>query len=126
MAASSDERVLASLKGCFYISHGVYLAGAGIVVGVFCWVIPYLLQQVVASDVVDPRDVPALAQRVLDHRNLMPLLALPAVALGVVSLLKLPHRWIWVVLGSLALAAPVLILLYAFIVTIGLLYQIRV
>jgi hypothetical protein len=123
MATSSDERVLTSLKGCFYISHGVYLIGAGIAVGVFCWVIPYLLQQVVASDVVEPRDVPAFARQVLDLRNVMPLLALPAVILGIVSMFRLPHRWIWVALGAVALVAPAAILVYTFVVTIGLLYQ---
>jgi threonine/homoserine efflux transporter RhtA len=115
--------VLSSLKGCFYIAHGIYLIGAGIAVGVFCWVIPYLLNQVATSSLIEPEQIPAAAWRVLEHRNLMPLLALPAVILGVVSLFKVPGRWLWVTLGAIALAAPAVILVYTFVVTIGLLYQ---
>jgi hypothetical protein len=123
MTTSSAERPLASLKGCLYVAHGVYLVLAGLVVAAFCWVIPYLLQQVVGSDLIDPDQVRPLARRVLDHRNLMPLLGLPAVIFGVLSLFKLPLRWLWITLGVLALLVPAAILIYTFVVTIGLLYQ---
>ena len=123
MTTGSAQRPLASLKGWLYVSHGVYLILAGIVVAAFCWVIPYLLQQVVGSDLIDPDQVRPLARRVLDHRDLMPLLALPAVIFGLVTLFKTPLRWLWVTLGMLALIAPAAILVYTFVVTIGFLYQ---
>ena len=125
MATGSAERPLASVKGCLYVSHGVYLILAGIVVAAFCWVIPYLLQQVVGSDLVDPDQVRPLARFVLDHRDQMPLLGLPAVVCGVASLFKLPLRWLSVAIGLLSLIVPVVILVYTFVVTIGLLYQLN-
>jgi hypothetical protein len=101
----------------------VYLILAGIVVAAFCWVIPYLLQQVADSELIDPDQVRPLARGVLEHRDLMPWLGLPAVIFGVVTLFKAPLRWLWVTLGALALVAPAVILIYTFVVTIGLLYQ---
>jgi hypothetical protein len=120
---SSAERPLASLKGCLYVAHGAYLILAGLAIGVFCWVIPYLLQSVTASDLIDPDDVRPLARWVLDHRDLMPLMGLPAVLLGVVTLFKVPLRWLWVALGVVSLIVPGVVLIYTFVVTIGLLYQ---
>jgi hypothetical protein len=107
---STAERPLASLKGCLYIAHGAYLILAGLVIAAFCWVIPYLLQQVTGSDLIEPDQVRPLARGVLDHRDWMPLLGLPAVSFGLVSLFKAPLRWLWVTLGVVS-------------VTIGLLYQ---
>jgi hypothetical protein len=114
---------LASLKGCLYIAHGAYLILAGLVIAVFCWVIPNLLQQVTASDLIEPDQVRPLARTVLDHRNWMPLLGLPAVIFGLVTLFKTPLRWLWVTLGVVFLIVPGVILIYTFVVTIGLLYQ---
>ncbi len=116
---------MASLKGCLYAAHGTYLILAGLVVAAFCWVIPYLLQQVVGSELIDPDQVRPLARSVLDHRDWMPLLALPAVICGLVTLFKTPLRWLWVTLGGVALIAPAVILIYTFVVTIGLLDQIN-
>ncbi|MHC4217816.1 MAG: hypothetical protein ACYSU7_05095, partial [Planctomycetota bacterium] len=67
--SSSVEKPLASAKGCLYVSHGVYLILAGIGVAAFCWVIPYLLQQVVASDLIEPEQVRTVARWVLNGRD---------------------------------------------------------
>jgi hypothetical protein len=115
---------LATVKGCLYVAHGVYLVLGGIVVAAFCWVIPFLLQDVVASELIDPDQVKPLARRVLEHRNLMPLLGVPAVIFGLVVLFKAPPRWLWITLGVLSLLGPAAILLYTFVVTVGLLYQV--
>jgi hypothetical protein len=123
VTTSSAERPLASVKGCLYAAHGAYLVLAGLVVAVFCWVIPHLLQEVAGSDLVEPDQVRPLARWVLEHRTLMPLLGLPAVVFGLVVLFKAPLRWLWVTLGVLALLGPGVILIYTFVVTIGLLYQ---
>ncbi|MHC4128533.1 MAG: hypothetical protein ACYTF2_07460 [Planctomycetota bacterium] len=123
VTSSSAERPLASVKGCLYVAHGAYLVLAGLVVAVFCWVIPYLLQEVAGSELVDPDQVRPLARWVLDHRNIMPLLGLPPVIFGLVALFKAPLRWLWVTLGVLSLLAPGVILIYTFVVTVGLLYQ---
>ena len=125
METSSVERPLATLKGCLYVAHGAYLILAGLVIAAFCWVIPYLLQKVTGSDMIDPDQVRPLARSVLDHRDWMPLLGLPAVIFGVATLFKTPLRWLWVTLGVVALIVPGVVLVYTFVVTIGLLYQVN-
>ncbi len=98
---------------------------AGAAVALMSWLIPTLLAKVVASDVIDPRDVSATARQVIEHRALMPLMGLPAVVLGVVVLRKVRLRWLWTALGLLSTVLPMLLLVYVFIATIGLLYQPR-
>ena len=124
MDTSTTERPLATLKGWLYVAHGAYLILAGLVIAAFCWVIPYLLQKVTASDLIDPDQVRPLARSVLDHRNWMPLLGLPAVIFGLLTLFKTPLRWLWVTLGIVFLIVPGVVLIYTFVVTIGLLYQV--
>ncbi|MHC4080340.1 MAG: hypothetical protein ACYSU2_03375 [Planctomycetota bacterium] len=123
MDTSSIERPFASLKGFLYVAHGAYLVLAGLAIAAFCWVIPYLLQQVVDGELIHPDQVRPVARGVLAHRDWMPLLGLPAVICGVVTLFKVPLRWLWVTLGVLSLMVPGIILIYTFVVTIGLLYQ---
>ncbi len=125
METSSAERPLATLKGCLYVAHGAYLILAGLVIAAFCWVIPYLLQKVTGSDVIDPDQVRPLARSVIDHRDWMPLLGLPAVIFGLLTLFKTPLRWLWVTLGVVFLIAPGVVLIYTFVATIGLLYQVN-
>jgi hypothetical protein len=122
---SSAERPLASLKGWLYVAHGAYLILAGLVIAAFCWVIPYLLQKVTASDLIEPDQVRPIARCVLDHRDWMPLLGLPAVIFGIMTLFKTPLRWLWVTLGVVALIVPGVVLIYTFVVTVGLLYQVN-
>ncbi len=98
---------------------------AGGAVALMSWLIPSLLAKVVASDVIDPRDVSATARQVIEHRALMPLLGLPAVVLGFVVLKKVPLRWLWTALGLLSTVLPMVLLVYVFVATIGLLYQPR-
>ena len=106
------------------MAHGVYLIGAGSILAVMCWLIPKLLVKVVESDIVGIEQVPPLARWVLEHRDLMPLMALPAVVLGFVELnKKMPLRILWTLLGLLAMLAPAGLLIYTFVVSIGLLYQ---
>jgi hypothetical protein len=119
---SRPQRPSALLERILYAAHGVYLILAGLALAVLCWLIPALLGKAVSSEMIDPARVQPLAQRVLDHRDLMPLAALPAVIFGVVALTRVPLRWLWVLLGFLSLLVPAAVLLYTFVVTIGLLY----
>ena len=117
------ERPSTSLIGCLHAAHGVYLIIAGLVLGLFTWIIPTLLVKVVDSGVVDPTIVPPVARLVIDHRHLAPLIAVPVIAFGLAGVRKIPPAWLWVVLGSVSLLLPTLLLLYTFVVTIGLLYR---
>ncbi len=117
------ERPSTSLIGRLHAAHGVYLIIAGLVLALFTWIIPTLLVKVIDSDVVDPTIVPPVARLVMDHRHLVPLVAVPAIAFGLAGVRRIPPAWLWVVLGSVSLLLPTLLLFYTFVVTIGLLYR---
>ena len=119
----AKDPTLTAVSGWLYAIHGVYMIVAGTCLAFFSWLIPMLVARIVASDVINPDDVPLLAKGVLDHRELMPLTALPVLALGITGLTKAPWRMLWVILGMVALLLPALLLVYTFIVSVGLLYQ---
>ncbi len=123
MTESIVERPFTSLSGCLYAAHGAYMIVAGFALAVFCWLLPGLLLKVVGSGVIDPDEVPALAQGVLEHRDLLPLLAIPVIVFGIVVVNKVRFRWVWIVLGLLSMAVPAVLLIYTFVASIGLLYQ---
>lgn len=112
-----------SVSGCLHSLHGAYLVVAGPILGLFCWLIPALLLKVAESDLVDARQLPALAGFVLRHRVAMPLLAVPAIVLGVVAMIKVRPRWLWTTLGSLFLLLPAALLIATFVMTMALLYS---
>lgn len=116
-------RPFGTLSGCFYAAHGVYMVIAGLVLAVFCWLIPKLLVNITSSEVVDEKSLPAAARAVLEHREFMPLLALPVIIIGLIILNKVPPRWLWLVLGFIAMLLPAALLIYTFIVAIGTLYM---
>ena len=60
---------------------------------------------------------------VIEHRHLMPLVAIPVIAFGLLGMRRVPPAWLWVVLGYGSLLAPAMVLVYTFVVTIGLLYM---
>lgn len=121
-----DEATRRSLKtaaGCLYAAHGVYMIAAGLALAAFAWIIPMLLVKVVHSDVIDPHAVPRSAMLAIDHRALMPLLAIPAIAFGVAGVCRLKPHWLWATLAFIALLLPGLFLIYVFMVTMAQLYQ---
>ena len=120
---SDADRQLAAAKGCLYAVHGAYMIIAGLCLAVFCWLIPWLVEKIVNSDVVDRDRLPALAAAVLDHRGLMPLTAAPAIVLGLVVLRKVPGRMAWTIVGVVWTLVPAALLIYTFVVSMGLLYQ---
>ena len=116
------SQVSSTARRWLYRAHGVYTIVAGACLGFFCWLIPMLLHKIVAHDAVDPTNLPAAARGVLEHRGLMPLLALPAIVFGVVALTRAPWRLLWAILGLLFVLLPAVLLIYTFLTSIGLLY----
>ena len=112
-----------SVSGCLYAAHGAYMILAGLLLAVMCWLIPSLLVKVADSDVVDPDQLPALARWVLGTGDLMPLLALPVIVFGLIAVNKVRWPLLWVILGMVSMVLPAALLVYTFVVTIGLLYQ---
>ncbi len=112
-----------SLIGWLHAAHGTYMIATGLGLGLFAWILPTLLVKVVDSGVIDPAAVPRIARQVIDHRHLMPLVAIPVIAFGLMGIRRVPPAWLWVVLGYGSLLVPAFVLLYTFIVTIGLLYR---
>lgn len=113
-----------SVSGCLYAAHGAYMVLAGLVLAVFSWLIPSLLVKIVTSDVVDRSRLPAAAGAVLDHRRFLPLLGVPVIVFGLILLNRVPPRWLWLVLGFLATLLPAALLIYVFVVSIGMLYRV--
>ncbi len=120
---SVASRPFGTLSGCLYAAHGAYLIIAGLFLALFSWLIPQLLIKVVTSEVVDARDLPDVARGVLEHRALMPLLALPVVVFGLLLVNKVPSRSVWLVMGLLSTLLPAGLLIYTFVVTIAILYR---
>ena len=102
--------------------HGVYLILAGAGLALFGWLIPRLLLEVAQSDLIDPGEVPRFAQRLLEHRRWIPVLALPTVMFGVLATLKVRRRWLWVALGLASMLVPAGLLIYSFVAWVGRLY----
>ncbi len=118
-----DTRPSQSVSGCLYAAHGAYMILAGLILAVMCWLIPRLLAKVADSDVVDPDQLPALARWVLETGDLMPLLTLPVIVFGLIAVNKVRWPLLWVILGMVSMLLPAALLVYTFVVTIGLLYQ---
>jgi len=112
-----------SLIGWLHAAHGAYMIAAGLGLGVFAWILPTLLVKVVDSGVIDPTIVPRIARQVIDHRHVMPLVAIPVIAFGLMGIKRVRPAWLWVVLGYVSLLAPAMVFVYTFVVTIGLLYR---
>ncbi len=122
---SIAERPFNTLSGCLYTAHGAYLILAGLILAIFCWFVPSLLIKIVGSGVVDESKLPKIAHDVLEHRDWLPLLALPVIVFGLIVLNKVPPRWLWLVLGFVSMLLPAGLLIYTFVVSMGLLYQVQ-
>lgn len=118
-----QQKPPASLSGCLFAAHGLYTIVAGLALAVFSWILPTLLVKVVESGVFDPDSVAPVARQVIEHRRLMPVIALPAIVFGVIGIIKLPPHWLWAALGFLSILLPGVLLIYTFLATVGMLYQ---
>ena len=123
MRSDTAERPSTTLVGCLHAAHGAYMIAVGLGLGLFAWILPTLLVKVVDSGVVDPTVLPGIARQVIDHPHLMPLVAMPVIVFGLMGIRRVPPAWLWVVLGYGSLLVPALVLVYSFVVTIGLLYR---
>ena len=121
----NQQKPFASLSGCLFSAHGLYTILAGAALAVFGWILPTLLVKVVDSGVFDPGSVAPVARQVIEHRSLMPLIALPAIVFGVLGVIKLPPHWLWAALGFLSILLPGVLLIYTFLATVGMLYQVN-
>ncbi len=120
-----QQKPPASLSGCLFAAHGLYMIGAGLALAAFGLILPTLLVKVVTSGVIDPGSVAPVARMVIDHRGLMPLIAAPAIVFGVLGVMKLRPHWLWAALGFLSILLPGVLLIYTFLATVGMLYQVN-
>ncbi len=125
MADPSSERTLPLVSGWLFAGHGVYQMIAAIALAGLSWLLPGLLEKIASSAVLDPADAPPAVQRLLANRDWLPLWALPGFLLGLLLVLKVRYRWLWMLLGVLTLLLPAMLLVYAFVVLIAPLYQYR-
>ncbi len=125
MTNPSSDRPFTLVYGWLFAGHGVYQMIAAIALAGLSWLLPDLLEKIASSAVLDPADVPQAVQRLLANRAWLPLWALPGFLLGLLLMLKVRYRWLWMLLGVLSLLLPAMLLVYAFVVLIAPLYQYR-
>ncbi len=111
----------ASLSGCLFAAHGVYMVGAALALGVLCWWIPGLLAKIAESEVRGVA-VPQLVHLLITHRPWVPLVALPTLFFGVLLTMNVRFRWVWLMFGLVSMLLPAALLIYAFLVLVGPLY----
>lgn len=121
----SSEQPFALVRGWLIAGHGVYQMIAAIALAGLSWLLPGLLEKIASSAVLDPADVPPAVQRLLANRAWLPLWALPGFVLGLLLVLKVRYRWLWMLLGVLSLLLPAMLLVYAFVALVAPLYQYR-
>ena len=125
MTDPSSKRSFTQFCGWLFAAHGIYHMIAAIALSGLSWLLPGLLEKIASSAVLDPADVPPAVQRLLEYRAWLPLWALPGFLLGLLLLLKVRYRWLWMLLGVLSLLLPAMLLVYAFVALIAPLYQYR-
>ncbi len=125
MTHPSSERLFPLVSGWLFSAHGIYQIIAAIALAGLSWLLPDLLEKIASSAVLDPADVPPTVQRLLANRAWLPLWALPGFLLGLLLMLKVRYRWLWMLLGVLSLLLPAMLLVYAFVALIAPLYQYR-
>ncbi len=125
MPAPAAEHPSHTVSGCLYAAHGAYMILAGLILAVMSWLIPLLLVKVVSSDVVDTDQLPRVARWMLERRELMPLLALPVIVFGLIAVNRVRWPLLWAILGLVSMLVPAALLVYTFVVSIGLLYRVQ-
>ena len=125
MTDPSSKRPFTLVCGWLFAAHGVYQMIAAIALAGLSWLLPGLLEKIACSGVLDPADVPPAVQRLLANRAWLPLWALPGFVLGLLLVLKVQYRWLWMLLGVGSLLLPAMLLVYAFVALIAPLYQYR-
>ncbi len=125
MTDPSSKRPFTLVFGWLFAAHGVYQMIAAIALAGLSWLLPGLLEKIASSAVLGPADVPPAVQRLLANRAWLPLWALPGFVLGLLLVLKVRYRWLWMLLGVLSLLLPAMLLIYAFVALITPLYQYR-
>ncbi len=105
--------------------HGVYLILAGTALAGLSWLLPHLLAKLQVSEAIDQPEIPLLGRLVIDHRGLLPLLAVPVVIFGLLLTAGARLRWVWHTLGVMSLLIPAALLIYTAVVWIGSFYVYR-
>lgn len=107
------------------VGSGVYAIGGSIVCGLLAWVVLWLLAPLASDPPYPPEEIPASVRWCVEHRLVMPLLAAPAFALGLV-LLRAPRRTMLLVVAStLAMMIPFAVAIYCFFRLVAPMYVYR-
>ena len=105
------------------VSSGVYAIGGSVGCGLLGWLVLRLLAPLAADPPYPASQVPAFVRWCVEHRLVIPLLAVPAFACGLL-LLRAPRRIIaLVVISMLAMVLPAGVAMYCFLRLIAPMYQ---
>lgn len=104
---------------------GVAIIIAALLSAFFSWLALHFLAPIAADPPYPAAEIPAFVRGCVEHRGLVPLLALPALLCGAL-LVRAGRRSIaLLVLGSLALAVPFVVVIACFLAIVGPMYSYR-
>ncbi|MCP3904699.1 MAG: hypothetical protein GY715_13815, partial [Planctomycetes bacterium] len=101
----------------------IYLVVGAVACGALGWLPLHLLRELAVDPPYPKSEIPGLAAAAVEHRAIVPLLALPALLCGIALL-----RTSWsprsiLTVGTIALLLPLAVTLYCFVSLVAPLYQ---
>ena len=105
------------------VGSGIYAIGGSIACGLLGGLVLTVLAPLTADPPYPPSEIPAFVRWCVEHSLVIPLLAVPAFALGLV-LLRAPRRTVLlVVVSTLTMLLPFGVAVYCFVRLIAPMYQ---
>lgn len=118
-----NESTASNAKRWLFRFSGLYYIIAAIVLGIGASMMPRMLDVVIKNDLASRNDLPAMAKWCMDYRSLLPLLALPTLACGIILIVNPKRKWLMNILGSISMLLPLAAILYCFIAAASQLYN---
>ena len=120
--SGKDATTLPSPGRWLVRSQALFVIVSSLVAGILTWVILGLLVKVAEAS---EWRLPDLLHWCLGHRAWVALLAVPALACGIVAMLVGRMRWLWLILAYVWLLALLIVNLYCFLTLIAPWYQMQ-
>jgi hypothetical protein len=104
-------------------AFAIYLVVGALACAALCWLPLHLLSDLVADPPYPKTEIPGHVRAAVEHRALVPLLALPALACGIALLRESAPKRTLITAGTAALVVPVVVTLYCVVRLVAPLYE---